>query len=102
MQEFKHVQFDDRRSRVIWKRCFAAFLVFWVSTAVPIWGKHEPRISVINIPGATSVNPTSINDNEAITGFYEDGNGSHGFVRSPYNVVTSFDISGAFAIKPAG
>ena len=44
----------------------------------------------------------------AITGFYVDINGAHGFLRSPDGTFTTFDVPGfeggtlGFAINPAG
>ena len=33
-----------------------------------------------------------MNDKGAITGSYRDNSGSHGFVRSPEGIITSFDL----------
>jgi hypothetical protein len=46
---------------------------------------------ITTLPGSLLTAASSINDAGAITGSYSDNSGSHGFVRSPEGMITSFD-----------
>jgi hypothetical protein len=47
---------------------------------------------IFGFPVSSLTPASSINDKGAITGSYRDNSGSHGFVRSPEGIITSFDL----------
>jgi hypothetical protein len=47
---------------------------------------------ILGFPVSSLTPASSINDKGAITGSYSDNSGSHGFVRSPEGMITSFDV----------
>jgi hypothetical protein len=54
---------------------------------------------IFGFPVSSLTPASSMNDKGAITGSYSDNSGSHGFVRSPEGIITSFDLpSGDFPI----
>jgi hypothetical protein len=66
-----------------------------------------PTFTTFDPPGATSTQAFSINPAGAITGFYVDASGDHGFLRTRDGTFTTFDPPGATftfprSINPAG
>jgi hypothetical protein len=53
---------------------------------------HAQTITTIDVPGARDTMPSAINAFGEIVGSYVDANStSHGFVRSPFGTITTFD-----------
>lgn len=59
-------------------------------------------IVTFEIPGAWLVLPVAINANGAVTGQYNDSNGSHGFLWQADGRVVTFDVPGAVNTIPVG
>jgi len=58
-------------------------------------GTFVTLLPAINgIPVSSLTPASSINDKGTITGSYSDNSGTHGFVRSPEGIITSFDPAG--------
>ena len=52
------------------------------------------HITIFNVPGATSTQPTSINAQGAIGGHYSVGSSGHAFIRAPDGTFTLFNFIG--------
>jgi hypothetical protein len=69
----------------------------------------DGTFTVFNPPGSTFTVPVGINPSGAITGWYCDATGCHGFLRSKHGAFTTFDppgstftVPGGVAINPSG
>src|ERR1700747_3406633 len=70
-------------------------------------GAQEATFITFDPPGSTGTQVNSINPAGAITGYYFEGNNSHGFLRARGGTFTTFDGPGAAftlgtSINPAG
>jgi hypothetical protein len=63
-------------------------------------GAQEGTFVTFDPPGSTGTEVTSVNPPGVITGYYFEGNSSHGFVRSQNGTITSFDGPGAAFTNP--
>jgi uncharacterized membrane protein len=66
--------------------------------AVPVLA--DPTYTVFRVPGAWTTYPYAINLFGTVTGYYEDLNGQHGFVRDPSGRITKFDPPGSTGTVP--
>jgi hypothetical protein len=75
------------------------------STALSTSSKHTTQYSFefFDVPGATSTEPSSINDLGDVVGDYSDATGVfHGFTRSKGGSITTIDVDGAVETSALG
>ena len=59
-------------------------------------------LTIFDVPGSISTQPTAMNRHGEITGFYQDANNTyHGFVRYGSEAISSFDVPNATNTYPA-
>ena len=72
----------------------ATLSIFWPAHASAQYpGAHAKAgtVTTFDVPGCTSTNPTAINPDGAITGYYSDVSFvTHGFLRAPDGTITTF------------
>ena len=73
-----------------------------VALASLLCANASAKIVTIEIPGASSVTPLSINDKGQVTGYYDTFERRHGFLWQPGGTFTTFDVTGADKTSPAG
>src|ERR1700682_4607742 len=57
----------------------------------------EATITSFDPPGSRQTIPLSINTGGSVTGYYSDGSGIHGFLRTPDGSFTAIDVPGSTA-----
>ncbi len=77
-------------------KSFSHLLIFRVGALLALMGlaraSHAQSIEPFDVPGASATSPQAVNAFGKITGTYADSSGQlHGFVRSPFGTITSFD-----------
>jgi probable HAF family extracellular repeat protein len=77
------------------------------SAAVSSSSKHSDAgtqytYSFFDVPDAAKTYVAAINDEGAVTGYYIDGTGQHGFIRSPTGIVIKFDAPDALFTFASG
>ncbi len=89
------------------RRISILLLVFCTCFVLSAWAQAPPIITIdVSGAGTSTGQGTfafSINDPGAITGWYVDANGVyHGFLCSPYGIITTFDDPDAGTVSPEG
>ena len=81
-----------------------ALLGLVLSLFISSWAVADPlaatySFTILEVPGATSTHPTSINNSCHVAGYYSDGSRSYGFVYSN-GTFTTLDPPGATFTNP--
>src|SRR5438128_2286669 len=83
-----------------WKRLVVLCLVLCSLELALSRSADAQTIITLDVPGARDTTPRGINPAGAITGFYEDIIGGHGFLRAPNGALTTFDVPAAVRTSP--